>query len=239
MNTLPPQAFLLHVVRSLTTKLPEQMSGLLEMPRFADGSAALARLADSVHARSGAEAMPPEEARWMSDRLLERWSRIAPVSLDPAVFVVAPDELWMGDRAVQAPVSLATLGIEDDWEAIWEGSVLPGPPGKTCTLSASPPAGDTAAEAVVRARVRARASGQRCVLVAEARVKLRRPRVAVSEDGRKLVVSDQTGRPAVGVRVETGDQVVTSGAGGLVELDKGMAADAGVRVEGVMVRGRR
>jgi hypothetical protein len=74
--------------------------------------------------------------------------------------------------------------------------------------------------------------------VAEARVKLRRPRVTVSEDGRKLVVSDQAGRPAVGVRVEIGDQVVTSGAGGLVALEKGMGAEAAVRVEGVVVRGR-
>lgn len=237
MNPLPPRAFLRHVIRSLTTKLPAQMAGLLEAPRFAEGAAALARLGDEAHARSGAEAMTPEEASWMADRLFERWARIADAALDPAVFVVAPEELWMGDRAVQVPVSLSTLGIDDDWEAVWEGSVLPGPPGKTCTLLASPPAGEAAAEAVVRARVRARASGQRCVLLAEARVKLRRPRVTVSEDGRKLLVADQAGRPAVGARVEIGDQVMTSGAGGLVELEKGIIADA-VRVEGVLVRGR-
>lgn len=239
MNTLPPRALLQHLIRSLATKLPDQMAGLLDAPRFADGAAALSRLGDEAHARSGAEAMTPAEASWMADRLFERWARIADATLDPAVFVVAPDELWMGDRSAQIPVTLATLGIDDDWDAIWEGSVLPGPPGKTCTLTASPPAGEAAAEAVVRARARARANGRRCVLVAEARVKLRSPRVTVSEDGRKLLISDHTGRPAAGVRVEIGDQAVTSGPSGLVELERGMAPDTPLRVEGVVVRGRR
>lgn len=241
LSDLPPRARLLQVIRSITAALPGQMEGLLGAPRFADGAAALARLADPAHAAEAASAMPPEEAAWMADRLLSRWASIAPVVLEPTVAVVAPDAIWIGDRPARVTVSLATSGVDDDWEAVWEGSVIPGPPGKSCVISASPPEGDAPAEAVVRARVRARAGGQRCVLVAEARVPIRRPRITASDDGLRLVIADHTGKPAPGARVEVGDQIFESGPGGLVALPRAAAADLPVRVEGVfagVARGR-
>jgi hypothetical protein len=234
-HDLPPRARLAHVLQSLTTTLPGQMIGLLDAPRFAEGAGALGRLADPARAREAADAMTEEEAAWMADRLLERWARIAPVVLEPAVFVIAPAEVWLADRPARVPVSLSTIGVDDDWEAVWTGSVIPGPPGKTSVLSAPPPDGDAPVDAVVRARVRARANGQRCVLVAEARVRLRRPKVTVSDDGLRLVVTDHAGRPAVGVRVEIGEQMVTSGPGGLVELSRAPSPGATVRVEGITV----
>lgn len=234
MSELPARARLLHVIHSLAARLPEQMTGLLDAPRFADGAAALARLSDPSHAREAVNAMVPDEATWMADRLIERWERIAPVVLEPAAFIVIPETIWLADRPARVSITLATIGVDDDWDAVWEGAVAPGPASKTSVLLAPPPEGEAPAEVSVRARVRARANGQRCLLIAEARVALRRPRVIASDDGQRFVITDHTGRPAAAVRVEIGEHVITTGANGLVELPRAPLSDTPVRVEGVL-----
>jgi len=233
MSDFPPRQRLARVVRSLTKHLPPQLEGLLEHPRFADDASALTRLSEATHLESALDALAPEEAAWLADLLSERWERLGPVVMEPEVAILAPEELWLGREPVRVPLTLTTEGLEPDWEAVWEGAVVPGPPGPRAVLLAHPPSGPGPAVATVRARVRARAEGQRCVLLAHARVCLRTPTVVVSDDRRRLMVQDQNERPASGVRLEIGTEPFTTGAGGLVELPEPAPPGASLRVEGV------
>ncbi len=232
----PPRARLTHVVRSLAAALPGQMGTLLDAPRFAEGKEALLRLAAASTADEAAAAMTPEEAARLADVLLERWSFLADPVLQPAAAILAPGEIWMGEHAVRVEVTLATSGLEEGWEAVWEGSVVEGPPAQVAVLLAQPPEGGGRAQARVRARVRGRATGGRAA-GAHRRgdgVRLRRPLVTLSDDGRRLLVKDQAEEPAVGVEVEIGAQRFVTGVGGLVELPKAAEAKAPVRVQGVL-----
>lgn len=234
MSDLPPRARLAHLLRSLATKLPAEIGPLLDAPRFAQGKTTLQKFADPTAAGAAAASMTPEEAGWMADLLLHRWSFLGDVTVDPAAAILAPEDLWIGDRELRLPLEIATLGIEDDWHAVWEGAVVE-PGGPTGVLLARPPEGDAPAAARVLVRLRARAKGgSRCVLVAEATVRLRRPRIVASDDGRRLLVHDHTGLPGVGVAVEIGEQRSFTAAGGLIELPSEPAKDTVVRVEGVI-----
>lgn len=232
MSELPPRARLAHVVRSLAKSLPGQTGTMLDAPRFAEGRDALARLAST--AERAAQAMTELEAAHLAELLLARWSDIGEPVLEPVAAIVAPEEIWVGERARRVELALATSGVDDDWEVVWEGINIEAAPARTAVLVAKPPEGDAAASAHVRARVRARATGgARVLLVAEAAVRLRRPIVIASDDARRVVVRDHTGEPAVGVAIEIGEQRATSGAGGLVELAAPIEPDAQVRVHGV------
>lgn len=170
MSGPPPRARLLRVLRALAEALPEQMEGLLEAPRFADGREALARLGDRAHAARAVEAMTDDEAAALADRLQARWQRIAvPVESKDAA-IVAPAEIWIEDEPVRFEVEVVAEGVDDDWEAVWDGPVEPGPPSRRAAVTAQPGAGSV----VVRAHVRARARGERCILLAEATIAVRR-----------------------------------------------------------------
>jgi hypothetical protein len=211
------------------------MGTLLDAPRFAEGKEALLRLAAASTADEAAAGMTPEEAARLADVLLERWSFLADPVLQPAAAILAPEEIWLGEHAARVEVTLATSGLEEGWEAVWEGSVVEAPPAQVAVLLAQPPEGGGRAQARVRARVRGRATGgARLVLIAETTVRLRRPLVTLSDDGRRLLVKDQAEEPAVGVAVEIGAQRFVTGVGGLVELPKAAEANAPVRVQGVL-----
>lgn len=233
MSALPPRQRLGHLLRSLSKNLPEQLDGLLENARFKDGAAALQRLAEPVHMEKALARMSAEEAGWLADLLTERWSWIADVQLEPEVAIVAPEELWVGTEPIRLPLSLAAVGLDEGFEAVWEGAVLPGPPSARATLIARPPEGQAPGVARVRAQVRASVKGQRCVLIAQAQVALRRPSVVVSDDRRRLLAQDQTGRPAVGCRLEIGPDVHRTGPGGLVELDVPAPPGVSLKLEGI------
>ena len=233
MSPLPPRARLARVVRSLTQHLPGQLEGLLDVPRFADGGQALLRLKDAAHLEAALAGLADADAAWLADTLLARWERVAPVRLEPEVAIVAPAEVWLGAEARRVPLTLSAEGLDPGFEAQWEGDVLVGPPSAKATLLAAPPPERGAAEARVRAHVRASAGGQRLLLIATARIALRRPAVLVSDDRRRLLVSDQAERPAVGVRLEVGDAAHVTGPGGQVELEAPVAPGAPLRVEGV------
>ncbi|WP_158616722.1 hypothetical protein [Corallococcus sp. CA054B] len=233
MSALPPKQRLGHLMRSLAKHLPGQLEGLLENARFKDGAAALQRLADPAHMEKALARMSPEEAGWLADLLTERWSWSADVQLEPEVAIVAPEELWLGAEPIRLPLSLAAVGLDEGFEAVWEGAVLPSPPASSATLLARPPEGKTPGVAKVRAQVRASVKGQRCVLIAQAQVALRRPSVVVSDDRRRLLAQDHAGRPAVGCRLEIGPDVHLTGAGGLVELEVPAPPGVSLRLEGI------
>ncbi|RKH28247.1 MULTISPECIES: hypothetical protein [Corallococcus] len=233
MSGLPPRQRLGQLLRSLSKHLPGQLDGLLENARFTDGAAALQGLADPAHLEKALARMSPEEAGWLADVLTERWSQVAELQLEPEVAIVAPDELWMGAEPVRVPLSLAAVGLDDGFEALWEGAVLPAAPSPRATLLAKPPEGTTPEVARVRAQVRASVKGQRCVLIAQAQVVLRRPSVVVSDDRRRLLAQDQAGRPAVGCRLEVGTDVHVTGPGGLVELEAPASPGLPLKLEGI------
>ncbi|WP_147441964.1 hypothetical protein [Corallococcus exercitus] len=233
MSGLPPRQRLGHLLRSLSKHLPDQLDGLLENARFKDGAAALQRLADPSHVEKALSRMSPEEAGWLADLLTGRWSWIADVQLDPEVAIVAPEELWIGAEPIRLPLSLAAVGLDEGLEALWEGAVLPGPPSSKATLLAKPPEGKAPEVARIRAQVRASVKGQRCVLIAQTQVALRRPSVVVSDDRRRLLAQDQAGRPAVGCRLEIGAEVHLTGTGGLVELEVPAPSGVLLKLEGI------
>ncbi|MHA7630331.1 hypothetical protein [Corallococcus sp. M7] len=233
MSTLPPRQRLGHLVRSLAKSLPGQLDGLLKNARFEDGAGALQRLSDPAHVEKALARMSPEEASWLADLLTERWSWIADVQLEPEIAIVVPEEIWLGAEPIRVPLSLAAVGLDEGFEAVWEGSVLPGPPAPTATLLARPPEGKAPGVARIRAQVRASVNGQRCVLIAQAQVALRRPSVVVSDDRRRLLAQDHAGRPAVGCRLEIGPDVHVTGAGGLVELEVPAPSGVSLKLQGI------
>lgn len=228
---LPPRQQLVQVVSSLRRRLPTQLEGLLDAPRFADGKAALLRLDDDALA-SAAAAMPPDEAGALAAALRARWADLAEVVLDPHAAIVHPDEVWVGDRALAVALAVeAGDGVTID-EVVWDGATA-GPGSLVATATASPPAGTAPAALVVRAHLRARTEAGRCALVATARIAIRQPRLTVSDDRRRIVAVDHTGRPAIGVALGLGAATRVTGAGGLVELDAPIAAGTPLTLAGI------
>lgn len=227
---MPPRARLGRVVRALAHHLPAQLPDLLAHRRFADGAAALARLSAADHLQAALGAMSDEEAAWLADRLLERWSRVADPALAPEAAIAAPAEVWIGREPVTVDLVLVVDGAEPGWDVEWDGAAPGAEPGRA-TVVLDPGQG----AAAVRAHVRARAAGQRLALGAAATIEVRRPKVTVRDDRRRFVVTDQADRPAVGVVLCVGDAEHVTGAGGLVELGAAAPAGAPLRVEGIAV----
>lgn len=232
MSELPPRRHLARVVRALARHLPGQMAGLLEHARFAGGRAALGRLSADAAVEAAIAAVSPEEAADLAGLLVARWAQIGVVALDPDAAIVGPDELWLGDAPVRVALELQVVDAEPGWEAVWDGAAA-GPDPARAVAVASPP-GDEPAVLAVRAHVRARTAAGRGALVATARIALRRPRVIVADDRRRVIATDQAGRPAVGVRLAIGGEVHLTGPGGLVELAEPAAPDLPVRVEDIL-----
>jgi len=224
---LPPRQRLVQLVRSLGRQLPAQLAPLVGHARFADGTAALARLGDDAHLTAAVAALADAEADWLAELLLARWRAIGEPVLDPIAAIVAPVELWLGREPVRVPLSVAVVGAEPGWEVLWDGA--------TATTAGNAVAiADPAAHLITcRAHVRARAAAGRVSLTAAARIVLRRPVVTVRDDRRRVVVADQAGAPAVGVTLAIGDAEHTTGPGGLVELAQPATPGAAIRVQGI------
>ena len=230
MTTLPPRQQVQQIVASLRRRLPGQLDGLLEHPRFAAGREALNRLDDDTVAAAVA-AMPPEEAAAIAAALLERWAVLADVELEPHAAIVVPDEVWIGHRPALIPLSIEVgEGVTVD-EVAWDGATSTS--ATTASITAQPPSDDRPAVLSVRAHVRARTSAGRTILVATARVTIRQPRVILGDDHRRLVATDHTGRPAVGVVVEIGGARHVAGPGGALELDARAPTGASITVAGI------
>jgi hypothetical protein len=224
---LPPRQRLAHVLRSLAKHLPRQLEGLIEHARFSSGAAALARLATDETLTEAAAALSEAEAERIAELLWSRWGDVAEPVLDPVAAIVAPAELWVGPEATRIPVRVVVLGAEPGWEAIWDGAISAA--GERATLSADADASSSSC----RVHVRARTAAGRIVLVATARVSLRRPRVTVRDDACRILVEDQHGAPGVGVVLHIGEVEHRTGPGGLVELAQPAARGARLRVEGI------
>jgi hypothetical protein len=225
--TLSPRHRLEQLIQSMARHLPVQLEGLLAHAKFTDGAAALRRFTDEHHVRAALAALDELEAEWLADQLLERWRAIGEPTLDPIAAIDAPHEIWVGVDPVRITVEVAVLGGEPGWEVIWDGATATTHARAVITASPSIPF------VTCRAHVRARSSTGRVALVAVARIAVRRPAVTVREDRRRLVVADQQGLPAVGVRLVIGDVEHVTGPGGLVELEHAASRGAPLRVEGV------
>jgi predicted NBD/HSP70 family sugar kinase len=227
-SALPPRAHLDQVVRSLVRHLPDQLAGLLSHGRFTDGAAAMGRLGDDAEWPALLAALGDDEAAWLAEVILERWSALADVVLDPVAAIVAPPEVWIGGEPVRIPVRVSVVGAEPGWETAWDGAAA------IDAARAVAVAAPGVASVVCRAHVRARTAAGRTALTAVARIAVRQPSVSVREDLRRFVVSDQTGAPGVGVTLRIGERDHVTGPGGLVELDEPAARGAALRVEGVL-----
>lgn len=172
--TSSPRARLLHAIRALAAALPGQMEGLLDSPRFTAGREALGRLADPQYAARAVERMSEEEASELADRLFLRWARVATPVLPREAAIVAPREIWVEEEPLHVAIEAVAEGVDEDWTALWSGPVVEGPPSKRATLLVRPLEGAETATLHVRAHVRARAGGERCILIAEANIAVRR-----------------------------------------------------------------
>lgn len=228
--TLPARQRLVQVMASLRRRLPSQLEGLLAHPRFAAGAAALDRLSDDALA-DAIGALPPDEAAAIADALLARWARLADVVLDPHAGIVHPDEVWIGARPVVIAIAVEVVEADVD-DVAWDGAVADADP-RRATITIPAPAASGPADVFVRAHVRARTAAGRCALVASARIPVRQPRLAISDDRRRVVATDHAGRPAVGVPLGIGDRVVVTGPGGLVEVEQPLAPNAALTLAGV------
>jgi hypothetical protein len=223
---IPPRAELTQVVLSLARHLRTQLP-LVADKRFAEGAAALTRLADEHRVEVAAASVGDAEAAWLSAVLRERWAYLAEPQLEPFAVIVAPREIWIGPEPIRVPLEVAVVGVEPGWEIMWDGATA------TTAGHAHAVADPAAGELACRAHVRARTSAGRTILIATARISVRRAAVAVRDDLRRLVVTDQHGTPAENVSLAIGDHMYRTGPGGLVELGHAAPRGARLRVEGV------
>jgi hypothetical protein len=228
---LPPRERLAHVVRSLLRRLPEDHAALLDAERFAEGRAALARLAAAGAVEAAVAATAPAEAAALADRLLERWGHIGEVRLEPHAAILGPEEIWLGEEAPrEIAFDLAVSGLAEGWSANWSGEARPDADGRAAVLELRPEAGaDTARLAV---RVIGRGPEGRCILAAGRTIPLRRPRLELDAARRRLLLRDQHGR--IGARVEVtiaGETWRTSDAG-ILDLPAPLPLGAEVTVGG-------
>lgn len=232
MSAFPPRERLAHVVASLVRRLPDQCATLLAADRFAEGREAIARLADVQAAAAGARAMAPAEADWMADLLLQRWARIAPVDLDPAVAIAAPEAIWLGPEPCEVPLTIATLGLDDGWQADWSGDVWPSEDGREAVLRVPAKPQDDRPTRWARVRVIGRAGGSRCVVGASCEIRLCRPVLSLSADRLTLTLRDDAGNPGAGAPLTIDGTDHLTDAAGRVTLAMPMAPQAQILVAG-------
>lgn len=235
MSRLPGRARLARTLVALARHLPAQLKGLVDSPRFDADRPALESFADPDRAASAAAAMAEEEADWLADVLAARWAALADVVLEPTAAILAPAEIWLGQQAAAVPLDVVVEGLDEGWDATWEGDLSGSGAGASVLLEARPPEVEGPAQVVARVKVDGRSGGKRTLLVDHVRIPLRVPRLAVSADRRHLLVRDQAERPAAGVTVSVGATAFRTDAHGLVVLDEPLAETAELRVEGLRV----
>ena len=235
MSDFPPRDFLMHVARTIVGRLPDDYAHLLAAEHFSEEAAVLARLARPEHLAAGAAAMDLAEARWLADRLLARWGRIGEARLGPAVAIAGPDEIWLSDEPRTIAFSLATLGIEEGWEAQWMGDVSVAEDGCSATLMLDPPAGEEPVAVTIGVRLMGRAAGERCALSASKSIRLRRPVVTLDESRRQLSLRDRSGDPGARVELEVAGEVFTTDATGSLVLPQALPEETILGVDGAAV----
>lgn len=232
LDTIPPRQRLQLVLAALCRRLPSQVGGLLDAPRFVEDRAALLRLVDPRWAGRAAAAMSPEEAAWLAGLLWERWGGIGQPALEPTALLDLPDSVWVGGAPVRIPLELMVLGVDDGWTVRWSGPVINASPP---LLLIEPPRPGAPWHATVQATVLARLQGRPIELVVSGEVQLRRPSVAFTASRRSLTVLDQAGQPAAGVRVQIGERELETDARGRARSRQTFPPRAPVRVAGFLV----
>ncbi len=123
-ETLPPRARLARLLASLSAHLPGQLETLLAAGRFADGAAALARLAAPEHREALLAGIGEAEATALAEALERAWGRVGEVVLEPIAALVGPDEVWLGPGPTPVALRLQLVDVEAV-EVRWTG---PGSP---------------------------------------------------------------------------------------------------------------
>ncbi|MBS0644407.1 MAG: hypothetical protein JSS43_31460 [Proteobacteria bacterium] len=214
MTGFPPDAKLAQVVRSLLTALPEDHATLLQADRFAEARDALVRLADPAWLQAAVGATTPGEAAALADRLLQRWSRLGPVRLEPAAAIDGPAEIWIGDAAPDTAYRAVVSGLEPDWSVLWSGDAAVLPDGHSARLTVD----DANESARLAVRVIGRSEQGRCIVTAERTVKLRRLRVRLDPTRRVLWLMDAADHPLARQEARIGETAYTTSEAGSIDL---------------------
>ena len=230
MSDFPPRDYLAHVARAISRRLTEDCAYLLGTEHFAEEAALLERLRRPEHLAQGVEAMQPAEAARLAERLLARWGRIGEVELEPAVAILGPDDVWLSDQPCKITLRLATLGVEEGWNAHWMGDLSVAEDGHIAELKLEPPVGEEPVTVTLGVRLMGRAEDERCVLSAQRCIEVRRAIVRLDERSCQLQLKDQTGRAGAGVDLKSGDWEGTTGIDGTVRLPELCIPERGIRV---------
>lgn len=235
MSELPPRARLARVASALAKRLPEALAPLLDAPRFDAERPALTRLAEPDHARAAAAAMSEPEAAWLADLLLERWSVLSHVSLDPLAAIVAPEQVWIGNTPVKLTLQVAVDGLEPGWRARWDGDRIDDQNRHASELSLELPrvSGAPPSDLAVRVAVEGRAGGSRVLLIDQRLISVRVPLLVISDDRLQVLIRDQLERPAPNVRVSLAGAEHRTDAHGVVRLERPAEPGTEIHVEGV------
>jgi hypothetical protein len=160
------------VARTILRRLPSDYAHLLASGHFAEEAVLLERLSRPEHLAAAAAAMGPDEAARLADRLLARWGRIGDGELAPAVAIVGPDEVRLGDEPRTITLAVATLGVDDGWEARWIGDLDVAEDGRSAALRLDAPSAGAPVSVSVGVRLIGRTTGKRCALSATKSIRL-------------------------------------------------------------------
>lgn len=232
---LPPKAQLARILDSLAQHLGPQLETLLAHDRFADGAAALARMASPEHRDAVLSLVGEEEAAWLSEQLLATWAEVGEIRLAPIAAIQGPTEVWLGPGTFTLSLTLQLVDIEAT-EVSWSGGGSPSADGLSLSLQLRRPSEGDPDELGILARVTGRTRAGRALLRARHTLLVRVPRLVLDDSRTRLRVLDQADRPGAGVSLSVGEEEHVADAQGLVRLDRPLGDDVPVRVEGVRVR---
>lgn len=135
------------VVASLAARLPDQVEGMLDDPRFEAGRAALDRLRDPAHAET-LNLLDPREAAWLADELRRRWAAVGDVVLEPVAWIEEHARGAGTDGGdTTARLLIRVDGLEPGWTVAWTGAT---PDPTDPTIAAPSGAGAVTARAMGR-----------------------------------------------------------------------------------------
>jgi hypothetical protein len=235
MTGFPPRERLAHVVRSLVIALPRDYATLLAAERFAEAREAVTRLGNAERLAAAIAATTPGEADALADRILERWTRLGPVRLEPAVAILGPAEIWIGDTAQDTLYRVAATGLDPDWSALWSGDAAALPDGRTATLALPSTAFGSGGHARLAVRVMGRHASGRCILTTDRVVTLRRLCVRLDATRRKVWLHDSDNRAAAGLAAKIGDVTYVTNEAGTFELPVALPPRTTIDVGGARV----
>ncbi len=234
MNELPGREHLLQVVESISKGTTEDLAAWLKALSLDSGAEALGRLSNQAAVADAVVRLDQREAAWLAAKLLVRWQRIAPLQLQPAAAILCADEVWLARGTKQLEVSIATSELESEWEVAWSG--VDSEQGKTATLRLEAPSGNAEVTRQCSARIRGKSRGKRCLVVASKMVWVRKPVAVLDPARQRLVLCDQTGRPAAHVRVLVDGKDFTTPENGRLNFGEPVANDATLEIDGQFVR---